>query len=397
MKTIAIVSTGNLPLPPVKGGAVENLVQLFIDINEQKNVFKIIVFTIAPPINTFNLTHFNNTEYIFINSNSFSYRLGRGIRFVINKLFKNCIKNQFLFSILKHQNKLNSADLVLIENNPFYASYLKKYIYKPLGLHLHNDYLNKDNLSVSRKILDSLDFVIGVSNHIKNRVLEIAPSSCNVSMVYNGLNLERFNSNNVIKSETLMNKFGINKGEIVIIFAGRLQESKGIKILIESFLEIKHTHKVKLIIVGSSGFSDSRKSKFIKHLQKLCEPIKDQIIFTGYVEYTEIHNYYNIADLAIFPSIGPEAFSLTTIEALASGLPVIISDSGGMPETITLKCGIIIKRGPEMKENLKKAISKLIADRALRELMSNEAKMHSTKFNEYNYFNELSTKLKSQL
>lgn len=397
MNTIAIISAGTLPLPPVKGGAVENLVQTFIDINEKNKDFNLTVFSISHSQARIESKNFKNTKFIFINSSSIKYKIGRVVRFILNKLVPNFTENQFIHSVLKHKKELKSVDLILIENNPYFASYLKKIIFKPIGLHLHNDYLNKDTLPMAKKILENLDFVIGVSNYIKTRVSEIAPFTCKVSMVYNGMSLERFNFNNVIKSETLKNSYGIKKGEIVIIFAGRLQETKGIKLLIEAFVEIESVHKAKLLIIGSSGFGDSKKSTFITQLEKLSLPVKDQIIFTGYVDHSIIHHIYHIADFAVFPTLGPEAFSLTTVEALASGLPVIISDSGGMPETVNSKCGIILKRGPEMRENLKKAMINLIEDKSLRERMSLESKKQSIKFNDLDYYNTLAHTLKSKL
>ena len=398
VRSIIIITNGTLPVPVVKGGAVENLVQTFLDVNEATSEFKLFVFTVAHTKAKELAKSYKNTKFIFIESETILYKIGRAIRFIINRLMSHTVSNQFIYEVLKYKKIFIEADMVLVENNPGFSNYFRKITDKPIGLHLHNDYLNVDTKILSRKILSNLNFVIGVSNYIKNRVSEIAPVHCKVEFVYNGINLNKFGSeDSAIHKKTLKEKYGIKEGEIVILFAGRLQETKGIKLLIEAYIDVTKIHNTKLLIVGSSGFGGSKKSNFIKHLEELSSTVENKIIFTGYIEYSEINNIYNLADFAIVPSLCEEGLPLTSIEALASGLPVIITDAGGLPETINEKCGIVIKRGPEIKNDLKKEMIRLIVDRGLREKMATEAKKHAQKFNELAYYQSLSSVIKSFL
>jgi glycosyltransferase involved in cell wall biosynthesis len=395
MKRIIIITNGTLPVPPVKGGAVENLLQTFIDINERTKDFQLFVFSVADKNAIALAKPYQNTKYIFIASENILYKIGRAVRSIINMLKPNTLSNQFIHKVLKHKKIFAESDLILIENNPGFAKYIGKITNRPIGLHLHNDYLNVNSKKRSKELLDNLNFVVAVSRYIKDRVSEIAPFNCEVKCVYNGLNLNRFCDNNHRGNLILQKKFDIKEGELVILFTGRLQETKGIKILIEAFIEISTNYNAKLLIVGSSGFGGSKKNKFIRQLEELSKSAIDKIIFTGYINYSEIHDIYNLANFAIFPSLAPEAFPLTSIEALASGLPVIITDAGGLPETINEKCGIIIKRSPQIKENLKKQMIRLITDSKLREEMSIEAKKQAQKFDDINYYQSLSSVIKS--
>ena len=395
-KTIIIITNGTLPVPAVKGGAVEHLVQTFIDINEKVNDFKLIIFTVTHKKAIVLAKSYKNTKFIFIESETLFYKIGRVIRFMINRLKSHTISNQFIHEVIKYKKIFIGADLVLVENNPGFVKYISKITDITLGLHLHNDYFNIDNKVLSKKILSRLNFVVGVSRYIKDRVSEIAPNNCKVEFVYNGISLNRFsNKNLLLGKKTLKEKYGIKDGEIVILFAGRLQETKGIRLLMEAFIDVIKIHNAKLLLVGSSGFGGSKKSKFIKQLEELSSAVSNKIIFTGYIEYSEIHNIYNLADFAIVPSLCEEALGLTSIEALASGLPVIITDAGGLPETINEKCGIVIRRGAGMKEDMKKEIVRLTVDTDLRERMSTEAKKHAEKFNDLTYYQSLSSVLKS--
>lgn len=396
MKKITIITNGTLPVPASKGGAVENLLQTFLDLNEKTNDFQLIVFTVSDDRAKFLGKVYKNTKFVFIESENFLYKIERGCRFLINKIKANTFKNQFIFKVLKHKVLINESDIVLIENNPNYLQYIRKITSKPVGLHLHNDYLNIDDSIYASKVLDGIDFVIGVSQYIKDRVVEIAPKQCKVDIAYNGINLERFDfANTQINRKILQEKYGISDNEVVVLFTGRLQKTKGIDLLLDVFIEISETHNVKLLIVGSSGFASSNKTKFIRELEIKSRKALNRIVFTGYIDYSQIHHIYNLANFAVLPSLATEAISLTCIEALASGLPVIVSDSGGMQETINEKCGIVIKRGIEMKENLKKEMEKLIVDEILRNTMSIEAKKRAQKFSDFQYYKSLSSFLKS--
>ena len=379
MKKITIVTNGTLPVPPVNGGAVENLLQNFVDLNEEYKNFEIILFSISNK-KAYKLSkYYKSARFIFINNNSIAYKFEKFCRYLLNRLSGNKFKNQFINKVLKFKKEFVNTDIILVENNPFYISHIKKITPKQVGLHLHNDYLNIDKRQFSISVLKKTDFVITVSKYIKSRIYELDPSKPNIDVVYNGIKLDRFN---LPKSQ--------NK-ELVILFSGRLQEGKGVKLLIEVFLDIlkNNCNNIRLLILGGSGFANGKRTAFINQINALSEKANGKINFTGYIDYDNIHEYYNKADLAVFPSLETEAFPLTTLEALASGLPVIVSDAGGMPEGINDKCGFVVKRGDNMKMELKETILKLIIDNNLRLSMSQEAKIQAKNFTDIKFYRSL--------
>jgi len=378
-KNIVIITNGTLPVPPVNGGAVENLLQTFIDLNEKYKNFELVVFSIYNKIAYEKSKSYELSNFVFINTNTISYKCERFFRYLLNRLLGNKFKNQFIKKVLKFKKEFVNTDIILVENNPFYISHIKKITPKQVGLHLHNDYLNIDKSEFSISILKKTDFVIAVSKYIKNRIAELAPANIKLDVVHNGINLDRFN--------LPKNK---NK-EIVILFSGRLQEEKGIKLLIEVFLDILETNcnNIRLLILGGSGFGKGKSTTFINNIEALSEKANGKINFTGYIDYDNIHEYYNQADIGVFPSIETEAFGLTTLEALASGLPVIVSDAGGMHEVINDKCGFIINRGDNMKMELKETLLKLIIDHNLRSEMSREAKIQAKNFTDIKFYRSL--------
>lgn len=379
-KNIMIITNGTLPVPPVKGGAVENLIQTFINLNEKYKHFELVVFSIYDKSAWEMSKSYELSKFIFINPNTISYKCERFIRYLLNRLFGNKFKNQFIKRVLKFNNEFINTDIILVENNPFYVHQIKKITSKQVGLHLHNDYLNIDNRDFSISTLKKTNFVIAVSKYIKNRIAELAPANIKLQVVHNGINIDRFG----------LAKKKKNK-EIVILFSGRLQRGKGIKLLIEVFVDILETNcnNIRLLILGGSGFGDGKKTAFINQINALSKKANGKINFTGYIDYDKMHEYYNQADIGVFPSIEPEAFGLTTLESLASGLPVIVSDSGGMHEVINDKCGFVINRGSNMKKELKNKLLNLITDNNLRSRMSREAKIQAKNFTDIKFYRSL--------
>lgn len=378
------------------GGAAETLLQTFIDINEKVNDFKLVVFSMSEDVAIDMSKSYKNTEYIYINTKSVKYKVKRALRFIINKFTNIKIKNEFISQVCKYHNIFSEVDGVLIECNINYPKYIKMITNKPVGLHLHNDYINIQNEKESTAVIENLDFIICVSSYIKNRVKQINyKSKFDIDTIYNGINLKRFHNSKGENNLKLKNELNLSDCDNVIVFAGRLQKSKGIKLLIEVFLKLLESYNIKLLVIGASIFSESKKTKFIKELENLVKNKKDKIIFTGYINNEEIHKYYSLANLCVLPSIETEAFPITTIEALATGLPVIITDAGGMPEAIDKSCGYVLKRKNNLEINLYNVISLLLNDKALLKKMSLSAKKRSTKFSSQNYYSSISNKLKS--
>lgn len=187
-------------------------------------------------------------------------------------------------------------------------------------------------------------FDIGVAqcHATKKYTRSLNISDSKIKVIYWGLDLDRFSPNlNDDKTET-----------IKILFVGRLIEYKGIRDLLIAFSNIIKNYKnVELIVCGDGPlrriiYKFQRKIKFIK--------------FYKWIEYNNIHNVFKNADIFCLPSktyyldpfkkikINEEQFSLAKMEAMASGLPCIVTNIGGLPEL--LPKGNIIVNENSIKE-----------------------------------------------
>lgn len=81
----------------------------------------------------------------------------------------------------------------------------------------------------------------------------------------------------------------------------------------------------------------------------------DRIRFTGYIENAELYQYYQCADMQVVPSMWEEAAGLVAIEGMLSGLPLVVTKSGGLVEYAPKEVAMQIERNG-IVENLKMAI-----------------------------------------
>ena len=379
MRKIAIILPGDkLPLPSVKGGAVESLVQCLLDYNEKYHTYNFVVFSVYNEEAALKSRSYKHTDFKYINTDSLNYKLKQVFRWIYNRFFPY-IGNQFINSVMNGMD--TDYDYVLIENAPWFVIPLKRKMNMSMVQHLHNNYLGITS-SFNQQIIDNSDFVLAVSKFIKNEIL--SHLNCTpelISVLYNGISLERFGKSECLWS--LREQLGISHDDFVFVFSGRLVPEKGIKELLLAIKQIQHLN-FKLLIIGSSFFSSDRKTSLIEELQNLSSELPN-VIFTGYIPYQKIQDYYHLANVAIVPSIGDEACPLSCIEFMASSLPLIVTDSGGMVELVDEDCAIIIKRNENIITQLKDAMINLLNNKRKCQLMGEAARKRSTLFSDLVY------------
>ncbi len=181
--------------------------------------------------------------------------------------------------------------------------------------------LNRGILKLLKvRCLKKAKTVAVVSNHLKNRVQEIAPEIEPV-VISMGVDTSKFGGQYCVPDY-----FGQGNKKVVL-FVGRLVEIKGVAYLIEAMKEIDAV----LVIVGDGPLR--------KQLEEQAAEIQDKVRFLGAKTHRELNIIYASADIFVAPSIttedgGQEGFGLVMLEAMASGLPVVASNSGGISQLI---------------------------------------------------------------
>src|SRR5947207_5789880 len=175
-----------------------------------------------------------------------------------------------------------------------------------------------------------------------------------------GLDTELFHP--ARRDPTFFEKFGgAQNGEVRLLYVGRISKEKDLDLLATAYHRLRDEKlPVQLFVVGHGPYSE----EFSKSLP--------EAFFTGYLTGKDLAAAYASADIFVFPST-TDTFGNVIIEAQASGVPVVVSDSGGPKELVTENETGLITKSHDV-DDFVRAIRTLVVDRSLRERMGSRAR-----------------------
>lgn len=389
---IGIITSGILPIPAVQGGAVENLIDFYLEYNDLHHLHDITVYSVSnirAKQHSALQSSVNHYKYIDITSPWAKVRR-KLYRAIHNHEYYNYYIEYFFEEVYKDIRQ-HQYDCIIMENRPGYVHKLANRGLSNLVLHLHNDLLNSET-PYHKEILSNLKQVLTVSEYIKGRVSSIAPSE-KIQTIHNGIDLQKFSRK---ESPTVdRHTIGLKNDDFVIVFSGRINRDKGVSELIESLLQLQDLPSLKLLVIGSTFFGNaSNEDDFVRTLKKKAQDIEGNIIFTGFIPYDLMPDYLQMADVAVIPSIWNDPFPTTVLEAQAMGLPIITTRRGGIPEEVTEENAILLNTDEYFIDNLSTAILDLYQHpekrKAMREASLKQSKYYSKQRYAEDFFKALS-------
>ncbi|BAZ45512.1 group 1 glycosyl transferase [Chondrocystis sp. NIES-4102] len=146
-----------------------------------------------------------------------------------------------------------------------------------------------------------------------------------IDIIYNGIRPEKKRHN--FDRLKFRRRFA-NDQEKIVYYVGRMTHEKGISVLLKAASKIlwKMEGKVKFVIIGGGDTSDLQQ-------QARDLGIIEQCYFTGFMSEQDLDKFQTIADCAVFPSLY-EPFGIVALESFAARVPVVVSDTGGLPEVV---------------------------------------------------------------
>ena len=360
---IAILTSGILPVPAVQGGAVETLVDFYLDYNNWHRLHDITVYSVPPQITFW--TKIKRKWFSMTHQGGYYHPT---IEFFLHEAMKDIRKKQY--------------DIIILENRPAYALRLKEVTQARLVCHLHNDFLNNE-IPQAKEIYNNLWRIITVSNYIKNRVETINTADKKCRTLYNGIDLEKFKNNCISQHMPALSQ---KSSHMTLVFSGRINKEKGILELIEAMNQLADYSQIDLMVLGSSFYGNvNNANEFAQTLKSKAEPLKDRITFTGFIPYSDMPNYLKKADVAVIPSVWDDPFPTTVLEAQAMGLPIISTQRGGIPEEVTGENAILLKTDEHFIDNLAAAILDLYEHPEKRQKMAAASLERSKQFDKETY------------
>ncbi len=249
-------------------------------------------------------------------------------------LIKSSTKSYILEFLKKEKN--NKSDIIEFHNRPYYLKYLKNLKYAKKVLYFHNDPLEMNgskNLNDRVFLLENLDKIIFNSEWSKSRFIKDLANTYAYS-----------NKLEIIKQSIDPKNINLKNKKKIITFVGKLNSAKGYDIFGRAIIPILNDFKNwSAIVIGD----EPREKIFFNH---------ERLKILGFQSHKDVLKNLEKTSISVVCSRWNEPFGRTSLEAASRGCGVIISNRGGLKETIT--DGIIVDEinAKNFSKNIKKLI-----------------------------------------
>ena len=207
----------------------------------------------------------------------------------------------------------------------------------------------------------NVDVFLAPSEFVKNQLVKNGFKEKQIQVLPLFLDLKKYDSISPVKGK-------------YIVFFGRLDESKGVDVLIKAFNSLKTKTKLKIVGAGPEE----------NNLKKIAN---GNVEFTGFKSGNDLIRIIKGSLFAVFPSRVHETFGLSILESFACFKPVIATDVGAFPELINEENGILI--GVNKETQLAQAISKLLSNPNKVKIMGASARKTAEKFSPEKHYQKL--------
>jgi glycogen synthase len=226
---------------------------------------------------------------------------------------------------------------------------------------------------VERWITNRADRVIVCSFYMREQVADIfgVPHE-RVAVIWNGIDPEDLQPHPGPELERLRAQFAAPDEKLVLLI-GRLVYEKGFQLALEAMPALIEAVPGSRFLVAGSGTHEEALLA-----QAAALGLMDHGTFLGWIGDDVLHSLYRIADVCVVPSIY-EPFGLVALEAMASGCPCIVADTGGLREVVPHDEAGLRFRGRD-PDALVEMVERVFSDHDLRERLVAEAAEHVLRF-----------------
>src|SRR4051794_21491316 len=240
----------------------------------------------------------------------------------------------------------------------------------------HQGWVNKHPQThihaVERRMVRDADHVITRSHYMRRHVSDVfrVPAT-KVSAIANGIDPSDLQP--VADLPRLRARYAA-PGERLILLVGRLVYEKGFHLALDALPGlIRRVGGVRFLVAGSGTAEGELKAQ----AERLG--LMEHGTFLGWTGDDTLHSLYRIADLCLVPSLY-EPFGLVALEAMASGCPTIVADTGGLREVVPPGRRVGLRFRARSTRSLERMASQLLTSEELRERLVAEASEHVLRF-----------------
>lgn len=390
-KIVFFIPFYGYPVPSVMGGGIEELMTILLNEHEKQDKPDCKFYFIHKALYGKTKKQFDkdftfkNTEIIKIKYNRVFNTLTRIFNRFLN-LFK--IKKRFSNDYCKKSYKAIEKiepDLIIFEGSYdiIAGQFAKKYGKDKVWFHAHmQETQKKENLN------DYFGTIISVSNFISNDYKDFLKDNKNMNykVLQNCVDEERFNKTiTTDERNQIRQNFGFKNDDFISIYCGRICENKGADKLIEAVLSLDENFKV--LIVGGVHSAKKQTTPYLQKIANFAKNNPSKIKYTGYIKNTDMFKIYQSADAQVVPTLCEEAAGLVVVEGQYSGLPQIVTNSGGMPEYINPEGAVVLEKDKNLIKNIASELKKLQNDKKNYKNMSENNTKFAQQYTKSNYYN----------
>ena len=382
MKNIGIIMGGVMPVPAVCGGAIETLIESIVKQYHPDDGFKMTIFSVYHKDAVEKARQYPNVRFVWTHTNTFFNLSKHAVFLGVRELTGKTIR-----VLQRHYNEIapviqnEKFDLLIVEGGDEKAviDIAKGYTRDQLVFHAHIHFIPKP------EVVRGFGHMIGVSEFVTREYMNVCNVPVKPHVLKNAIDIKKFNKQvSEEEKKEIRNRLGLSEDDFVILFVGRIMEIKGVMELMKAVIELNDQH-IKLMIMGSANSGKWAYSSYEKKVKKYADIHKKQIFFTGYVDNSEVYQYASVADIQCLPTLIAEAAPLVVFEAMAEGLPLVVTRSGGVVEYLDQDVALIIEQ-ENVIQNLKDSILYMKYHPEIRKQMSENAKKRSIQYDEPMYY-----------
>ena len=244
------------------------------------------------------------------------------LNFMTDSYFVKCLKKHFRCKAIL---TVHYTDWSLSLNGDVHK--LKKLLQKPekeLKKNVQEKLIVK-GFKEDVKMIERVDRLVCVARHTWDVFHKVGVVSAGKTEIINNALEDIYKPLSNKRKKYLRSKYYLNQNTRIVLFAGRLDEVKGIAWLIRAFRKVLVTNpNTRLFLIGDGSFNVWLKES---------ADIWPQVTFTGLVEKKKLDELYSIADIGVVCSLHEE-FGFVAIEMMMHALPIIVTKTGGLDEIV---------------------------------------------------------------
>jgi glycosyltransferase involved in cell wall biosynthesis len=262
----------------------------------------------------------------------------------LNWLYKRGLKGikEEVRSVFSSFLKKREPDVIHVHNMHYFSEAHAETIQNlakerniPLILTAHNIWDDLEFLELTHKI--AWTHIIAVSHFIKKEIIGIGIDDRKITVIHHGIDQKKFHPK--VDTTRILKKYPQLKNKRIVFHPARIGLAKGCDTSIKAINLVKEKYPdIMLVLAGSKNIIDwgETQQKDIAYMVSLIKHFKlEQNCLIDSYSLEEMKELYAACDICVYPSSSNEPFGLTMLEAMASAKPIIITNSGGMPEVIS--------------------------------------------------------------